>query len=316
MLIDRLDSASEAGFHLRHILSLANRASLRTNAESSCIPKRHLNAAIELRVEGMLTSMNPASRLAQLHGHFSGLGSPQPMMDGWLQYLEIDPSSPTSDEDAFAGMNAALTEIRRVQERLQRLEAPPDLFARCADVLRQTLSPSTARAQFAGLRDQFLAREIGLALEWAAWTLSELDDPEMDDEAFRSLVQLVEQQGERLAMPQISDAMREMLESHVRQLRAALRLYKIEGPNAIHQVVKQAYGELHTATAEMVGQAEATPQSRAALQKGLELLGTAAKAADAASKIKKFAEDFYELGTKYGPPALGWAKTLLNNNAS
>ena len=223
--------------------------------------------------------MNPASRLTQLHVHFSSLGNAELLMTGWLQYLEIDPVSPTSEEDAFAGMTAALTEIRRVQERLHRLQAPPDLFARCADVLRHTLSPSTAKAQFVGLRDQFLAREIGLTLEWAAWALRELDDPEMDVEAFRSLVQLVKEQEERLAIPQISNAMREMLESHVRQLRAALRLYKIAGPNAIHQVVKEAYGELHTATAEMVIQAEATLESRSALQKGLELLGKAAKAA-------------------------------------
>jgi len=261
----------------------------------------------------MLRHMNPASRLAQLHAHFSVHGKAQSMMNGWLQYLEIDVSSPTSEEDAFAGMTSALAEIRRVQERLQRLGAPTELFARCAEVLRQTLSPSTANAQFSGLRDQFLAREIGLALAWAAWALRELDDPEMDAEAFRSLVLLVQEQEERLASPKISNAMREMLESHVRQLRAALRLYKIEGPNAIHQVVREAYGELHTATADMVDQAEATPESRSALQKGLELLGKAAKAADAASKVKKFGEDFYELGTKYGPPALEWAKTLLEN---
>jgi len=233
------------------------------------------------------------------------------MMTGWLQYLEIDPNSPTSEEDAFAGMTAALAEIRRVQERLQRLNAPPDLFARCADILRQTLSPATANASFSGLKDQFITREVGLALAWATWALRELDDPEMDAEAFRSLILLLQEQEQRLAAHQVSNAMREMLESHVRQLRAALRLYKIEGPNAIHQVVREAYGELHTATADMVDQAEATPESKSALQKGLELLGKAAKAADAASKIKKFGEDFYELGTKYGPPALDWAKTLL-----
>jgi hypothetical protein len=65
-----------------------------------------------------------------------------------------------------------------------------------------------------------------------------------------------------------------------------------------------------------VSEAEATPESRSALKKGLELLGKAAKAADAASKIKKFTEDFYELGTKYGPPALEWARTLLDKPGS
>jgi hypothetical protein len=80
--------------------------------------------------------MNPASRLAQLHAHFSSLANDRSMMTGWFQYLEIDQNSPTSEEEAFAGMTAALAEIRRVQERLQRLNAPPDLFTRCAEVLR------------------------------------------------------------------------------------------------------------------------------------------------------------------------------------
>lgn len=238
------------------------------------------------------------------------------MMSVWHQYLEIDPNSPTAEEDAFAAMTSALSEVRHVQERLKRLGAPPEVFARCADVLRQTLSPSIANSSFSGLRDQFLSREIGLELIWAAWALRELDDPEMDVDAFQSLVQLLQEQEKRLATPQISDSMREMLGGHIRQLRAALRLYKIEGPNAIHQAVREAYGELHTATTDMVVQAEATPESKSALQKGLELLGKAGKAADAASKVKKFSEDFYELGTKYGPPALEWAKKLVESTAA
>jgi hypothetical protein len=258
--------------------------------------------------------MNPASRLALLRAHFSGLPHNKPMMVGWHQFLEIDPASPTSDEDAYAGITTALAEVRHVQTRLRRLGAPDDLFSHCAQVLRQTFSPSVALQPFSGLREQFLGRDIGLALSWAAWSLEDSDDPEMDTAAFQFLVQLVQEQEARLADPNISTAMREMLEHHVRQLRAALRMYKIEGPKAIQQVVTEAYGELHTATAEMVKEAESTPESRSALQKGLELIGKAAKAADSASKIKKFTEDFYELGTKYGPPALEWAKTLVEKS--
>lgn len=237
------------------------------------------------------------------------------MMTGWLDYLGIDRDAASADEDAFAGMTAALAEIRRLQERLQKVSAPPELFGKCANVLRQTFSPSHAQTQFMGLREQFIAPEISLSLGWAAWCLRELDDPDMDVEAYQSLIQLIKEQEERLLAPQISAAMHEMLDSHVRQLKIALRLYKIEGVNVIHQAVREAYGELQTATAEQVLDAESTPESRSALQKGLELLGKAAKAADAASKLKKFTEEFYQLGTRYGPPALEWAKSLLSDGS-
>jgi len=234
-------------------------------------------------------------------------------MAAWQRYLELDPAHPTSEEDAWAGMNAALAEVRNVQNRLRTVDAPPDLFDQCAGVLRNTFSPAMANQQFAGFRDSFTAPHVSLALRWASWALRALNDPEVDAAALQTLVRALEEQETRLADPKISAPMREMLELQVRQLRAAVRLSKISGPEAIKAAVQQAYGELHSASHEAVDKAEATPESCSALKNGMELIGTAAKYADSMSKIKKFGGEVYELGTTHLPAAWHWIQSHLQS---
>lgn len=250
--------------------------------------------------------MNPASRLASVHQHFSRGDPKRVVMTVWQEYLGIDPKEPTAEDDAYAAMTAALGEIRNIQNRLKRLGAPDPLFSHCADTLRHAFSPAIAKQQLAGYREPLVQPQIGLALAWAAWTLRELNDPEADDQALKDLAAAVEEQETRLRDPAISGPAREMLEHHVRQLRAALRLYRIEGPQALRAAVNEAFGEMTNAGPETVFAAESNPESVGALKKGMELLGKAAKVADNLSKVKKFSEDMYQLGVTYIPPALDW----------
>lgn len=255
--------------------------------------------------------MNPASRLLDLYLTFQTLEPKRSIMEGWKRLLNISDDDPRADEDAYTAMNAALAEIRHAQRRLDQLGAPQNLFAHSADVLRRFFSPSSAPQQMSGFRNMLYEdREVQSTLKWASWALSKFDDPDLTPEAFADLEKALAEQEQILSDPRIPVSVREMLERQVRELRLAIRLYRVKGSSALHEAVQEAYGEFRSVPESFVQEAASNPESKNAVHRMASLLGKAARVADDASKVGKFAKEIYELGAEHGPLLIEWIKGL------
>ena len=93
--------------------------------------------------------------------------------------------------------------------------------------------------------------------------------------------------------------LREMLERQTAALRRALLLYKIQGVVPLRKVVSDSVGEFQTAPGELVAAVEAgEPKVKHVFKQGMALIGKVAEVADKGSKIAKFGNEMYELGTK------------------
>ena len=81
-----------------------------------------------------------------------------------------------------------------------------------------------------------LRRATPLALQWAAWALSQFDENEIADEAMESLRTSLAAQEKLLQETDLPAGLREMLERQTAGLRRALHLYKIQGVAPVRKV--------------------------------------------------------------------------------
>ena len=157
-----------------------------------------------------------------------------------------------------------------------------------------------------------LKRATSLALQWAAWALSQFDENDIDDEAMKFLRVSLAEQEKCLQETNLPAGLREMLERQTAGLRRALHLYKIQGISPVQKVVSDSIGELATASQDLVDQVESSsPAVKQVFEQGKKMIGKAAEFADKGSKVVKFSKEIYGLGMN------GWhfGQQLISNMA-
>ena len=199
-------------------------------------------------------------------------------------------------------IQAVLAEIRAMEAKLKEIGAPATLYTDCVAQLRTGFSPTQLAAAWSSHREQMIKRATPLALQWAAWALSQFDENEIDEEAMESLRTSLAEQEKLLQETNLPSGLREMLERQTTALRRALHLYKIQGVAPLRKVVSDSVGELQTASTELVATVEkGGPKAKQVLKQGMVLIGKVAEVADKGSKVIKFGKEVYELGNNAWP---------------
>ena len=249
--------------------------------------------------------MNPASRLNDLVEFFNSANPNGAIKEAWEKYMG-SASTPLTEDEVLDVIQAVLAEIRAMETALREICAPANLYAECVNQLRAGFSPTQLATQWIHHREQMLKRATPLALQWAAWALSQFDENEIDEEAMKSLRTTLAEQEKLLEETELPAGLREMLERQTAALRRALHLYKIQGVAPLRKVVSDSVGELQTASSELVRAVEAgDPNARQVLKQGMALIGKVAEVADKGSKAIKFGKEVYELGTSTWTSVLG-----------
>jgi hypothetical protein len=153
-------------------------------------------------------------------------------------------------------------------------------------------------------------RATPLALQWAAWALSQFDENEIDEEAMETLRASLAEQENLLRETNLPAGLRELLGRQTAGLRRALNLYKIQGITPVQKIVSDSIGELATASQDLVTEVEASSSAvKQVFEQGKKLIGKAAEVADKGSKVVKFSKEIYQLGIN------GWqiGQQLLSN---
>lgn len=243
--------------------------------------------------------MNPASRLNQLVQFFHSADPNAAIKAAWEKYMG-SASTPLSEDEVLDVIQAVLAEIRSMEAKLKEIGAPANLYTDCVTQLRAGFSPTQLAAPWKAHQEQMLRRATPLALQWAAWALSQFDENEIDEEAMESLRTSLAEQEKLLQETNLPAGLREMLERQTAALRRALHLYKIQGVAPLRKVVTDSVGELRTASPELVAEVKAgEPNVKQALQRGMAMIGKAAEVADKGSKVIKFGKELCELGTNF-----------------
>lgn len=241
--------------------------------------------------------MNPASRLNDLVQFFHSADPNAAIKTAWEKYMG-SASKPLAEDEVLDVIQAVLSEIRAMEARLKEIGAPANLYTDCVNQLRAGFSPTQLAAPWQSHREQMLKRATPLALQWAAWALSQFDENEIDEKAMESLRTTLADQEKLLQETNLPTGLRDMLERQTAALRRALHLYKIQGVAPLQKVVTDSVGELTTASSELVATVETgEPKAKQVLKQGMALIGKVAEIADKGSKVIKFGKKVYELGT-------------------
>ena len=253
--------------------------------------------------------MNPASRLNDLVEFFHSADPKAAIKEAWEKYMDAA-STPLTEDEVLDVIQAVLAEIRAMEAKLKEIGAPANLYAECVTQLRAGFSPTQLATGWHVHREQMVKRATPLALQWAAWALSQFDELEIDEVALKSLRTSLAEQEKLLQETNLPAGLREMLERQTAGLRRALHLYKIQGIAPIQKVVSDSIGELATASQDLVAEVDASSTSvKVVFEQGKKMIGKAAELADKGSKVVKFRKDIYELGMN------GWhfGQQLISN---
>lgn len=241
--------------------------------------------------------MNSASRLYDLVAFFNAADPNASIKKAWEKYMD-SASAPLTEDEVLDVIQAVLAEIRAMEAKLTEIGAPVSLYADCISQLRAGFSPTQLAAPWEVHQRQMLHRATPLALQWAAWALSQFDEIEIEEETVASLRTSLAAQDKLLQETNLPAGLREMLERQTASLRRALHLYRIQGVAPLRKVVSDSVGELQTASSDLVRAVEAgEPKAKQALKQGMALIGKVAEVADKGSKTIKFGKEVYELVT-------------------
>ena len=241
--------------------------------------------------------MNPASRLNDLVQFFHSANPGAAIKEAWEKYMGSE-STPLTEDEVLDVIQAVLGEIRAMEAKLKEIDVPANLYADCVTQLRTAFSPTQIAVPWNSHREQMVKRATPLALQWAAWALSQFDENKIDEESMASLRTSLAEQEKLLQETNLPVGLREMLERQTAGLRRALHLYNIQGIAPVQKVVSDSIGELATASQDLVSEVETSSSAvKHAFEQGKKMIGKAAEFADKGSKVVKFGKECYELGT-------------------
>lgn len=243
--------------------------------------------------------MNPAQRLLELIDFFTTTATDKSMQEVWARYINAEATT-ASEEEVLTYVQIALAEVRNMESQLDAMGVPVQLLNSCADRLREAFSPKRLDTNWRSQHATTIQNaSVRVVLQWASWTLGQLNENTIDPEAWSALSQTLEAHEKLLHdTADIPPGIQAMLERQVRELRQAMTMYKLQGVAPIQTAVNHAVGELRTATSELVSELENSPEPvKSLFQKGRELVGQAAELSDKGSKVAKFSKEIYELGS-------------------
>lgn len=240
--------------------------------------------------------MNPASRLTAVIEAFLPIAHGDPQLSGWHRWLSTV-GAPVSDDSVMLALRSVRKELRTLEAKLKQLGVPEPLYRKALNGLNEAFQTSHLHAGWGNVHAKVTAADVRANFAWMAWILSRFDENDIDEDVLTTLVQAIADQEALLQSTELPDALREMLEGQIEELRIALMLYRVNGVQPIVDAVNKQSGEMRNAPAELVAEVDsAGAEAQGAVAKGMDLISKAARVADSGSKIVKFGKDVYELG--------------------
>lgn len=243
--------------------------------------------------------MNPAERLLSIYDSLVGQQQDQAMVQTWADVFGLNRSSTNLEDEVTACVVALRTQIDFARLRLTANGVPDELSNPGFDRLKIVAAPSYLNQSWSGLRGNIQPPECRQAFAWGAWVLRGESENELPSEEMQELLAGLNSLEDALVETEMSPYLRAFIERQVSTIRAALRVYGVQGARPLQEAMRKVIGDITVEEGQLKKEnAEAPEKTKGVLAKTAQIIEKTAKVCDNLEKVKKFGESVYSLTSK------------------
>ena len=261
---------------------------------------------------GCQTKMNPATRLLVIYDTLIQQQGDRAMLNIWASVLGLDEKNAHLEDDVTTCLVALRQQIDFARMRLDSHGVPQELTQPGFDLLKTVASPSHLNSGWHGHRGNILAPECRHAFTWSAWVLGDEDEADLPTEEMTALLADIEALENGLQTSEISPYLRDFIQRQVDTIRAALRLYDLQGARPLQDALQRVAGAYTVERGRLDKEYEVAPEeSKGILAKAGSMIKKTAEVCDSLDKIKKFGGEVGTLAASVGPIVVPYITNLL-----
>ena len=254
--------------------------------------------------------MNSAARLHRIYDKLAAQQNDQPMVKTWADVLEIDKDNPHCEDDVTACLMALRSEITLTRQRLDAIGVPMNLTSPAFERLRQMAAPGQLHSSWHGHRGNIQppeCRKVFEWAEWAEWALRDEDEGDMPAEDMTALREKLAALEAALQDTEMSPYLHDFIQRQVDTIRAALRVYRVQGARPLKDAMRKVVGDLQVEDKRLRAEAaEASDEAKGVLRQAGEVIEKTAEVCDNLDKIGKLVERGWTLASTVGPFLLSY----------
>lgn len=206
----------------------------------------------------------------------------------WASVFGLVQEHTVLEDQVVACLMALRQQIDFTRVRLDDRGVPGDLTSPGFERLKAVASPTNINSGWNGHRASMTAPDTRHAFMWAAWVLRDEDEGDMSAEDATALRDEIEALEDALRTADLPPYLRDFLGRQVDTIRAALRLYRIQGVRPLHEAMQKVAGSFSIEGGRVRAEAAtASPEGRTVMKQASEMLAKLAHACDSLDKVMK-----------------------------
>lgn len=249
--------------------------------------------------------MNSAARLHRIYDKLVAQGDDVQMVTIWAEVFEISRESPHCEDDVTACVMALRSEIALTRKLLDEIGVPASLTSPGFELLRDAAAPGQLHSRWYGLRGNIIPPECRKVFEWAEWALREDVELDMPSDDMKELQAELASLEAALKDSEVSPYLRDFIQRQVETIRAALRVYGVQGVRPLQDALQKVAGAYTVERTRVEAEHAAAPEAAKGLfAKASGVIKKTADVCDSLGKIGKFGEQAWTLAGTVGPLVL------------
>lgn len=254
--------------------------------------------------------MNPAGRILSIYDRLAQRRADDtPMLNVWAGVFDLRLDSPHLEDEVVTCLQALRAEMEFLRSRLTAIDAPEDLAHVGITRLRNAASTTNLNTPWKSLSPETTRPENRLCFAWANWALRDEDEDDLPDEELAALRTELESLESSLNEAEMTTYLRDFIQRQIDAIRAALRVYRVQGVRPIEKALNEVAGACKLQEARIKTEyATASEPTKTVIQRTSDVIEKTAKVADNLDKIRKFGEGAWSLASNVGPLLLTLVK--------
>lgn len=255
--------------------------------------------------------MNSAARLHRIYDKLVAQGNDAQMVTTWADVFDIDMESPHYEDDVTACVMALRSEISLTRKQLDEIGVPASLTSPGFERLRDVAAPGQLHSRWHGHRGNIIPPECRNVFEWAEWALREDAEPDMPANDMKELRAELASLEAALKDAEVSPYLRDFIQRQVDTIRAALRVYGVQGARPLQDALQKVAGAYTVERTRVEAEHAVAPEAAKGLfAKASGVIKKTADVCDNLGKIGKFGEQAWTLAGTVGPLVLPYLAKL------
>lgn len=255
--------------------------------------------------------MNSAARLHSIYNKLVAQGNNAQMVRTWADVFDIDKKSPHYEDEVTACVMALRSEIVLTRRRLDEIGAPAILTSPGFERLRDVAAPGQLHSNWHVHRGNLNPPECKKVFEWAEWALREDAEPDIPADNIKELQAELGSLEAALKDADVSPYLRDFIQRQVDTIRAALRLYGVQGARPLADALQKVAGAYTVERTRVEAEHAAAPEAAKGLfAKTSGIIKKTADFCDNLGKVGKFGDQAWTLAGTVGPLVLPYLPKL------